>query len=96
MSEWGDLYGRIVTREEAIEIINNKKIHMDNFRKKELKKEMFNFWLDKPVPYCCRSCVPKQFQHDNQLYELELYGKVSKSFKSCPNYKGSNDENNLP
>lgn len=49
---------------------------------------MFNFWKDRPVPYCCRDCVPKKFQHDDQLYELDLYGKVSKNFRKCVNYKG--------
>ena len=49
---------------------------------------MFQFWIDRPVPYCCRDCVPKQFQHDQQSYELGMYGKVSDSFKDkCPNYK---------
>lgn len=53
-----------------------------------MNKQLYAFWLDKPVPYCCRDCVPKQFKHDNQLYELEMYGKVSKTFKhTCPNYK---------
>lgn len=56
----------------------------------EHQRAMFRFWLDKPVPYCCRDCVPKQFQHDNQLYELEMYGKVD--IKSCPKYSGNPNE----
>ena len=52
-----------------------------------MNKRMFEFWLDRPVPYCCRDCVPKQFQQENQLYEYEMYGKVGKGFKDkCPKF----------
>ena len=52
-----------------------------------MNKQMFEFWLDRPVPYCCRDCVPKQFQHEDQLYEYDMYGKVGKSFKGkCPKF----------
>lgn len=48
---------------------------------------MFQFWIDRPVPYCCRDCVPEQYQHENQLYEMDMYGKVGESFKDkCPNF----------
>lgn len=51
-------------------------------------KEMYDFWLDRPVPFCCRDCVPKRFQHEGQLYEFSMYKKVSKAFKGkCPKYK---------
>lgn len=32
---------------------------------------MYNYWIDKPVPYPSRKDVPLEFQHDNQLYKDE-------------------------
>ncbi len=55
------------------------------------KESTYSNWLYKPVPYCCRECVPKELQHKDQLYELEINGKVSSTFKGrYINYIGGN------
>lgn len=40
--------------------------------KLELNKDMFEFWIDKPVPYPRKSDIPEWFQHIEQLY-LDCY-----------------------
>lgn len=38
----------------------------------ELNKDMYHFWIDKPVPYPSRKLVPLEFQHSEQLYWDEM------------------------
>lgn len=53
-----------------------------------MNKKMYKFWIDKQIPYCCRDCVPLKFQHKNQLYEYDMYGKVCESWENkCPKFR---------